>query len=183
MDSEVKLLASIAATLEQDYVLDNLEWKGSPFEWIKQRPSRQIGAIGEKIVSGWLAAKSFNVSRSGDSDADRIIEKSRVEIKFSTLWKNGSYKFQQLRDQNYDFAICLGVSPSDAHCWALPKAEILRRWRETGDLSSQHGGAKGADTAWLTVNPASAHSWLAPFGGELRAGLKQIHALTGFVPQ
>ena len=40
------------------------------------------------------------------------------------------YKFQQLRDQNYEFAICLGISPFSAHCWVLPKAEIMDRWRD-----------------------------------------------------
>ncbi len=28
-----------------------------------------------------------------------------------------------------EYAVCLGISPFDAHCWVLPKAEIVDRWR------------------------------------------------------
>ncbi|MGD2174702.1 MAG: hypothetical protein PVJ27_04805 [Candidatus Brocadiaceae bacterium] len=133
-------------------------------------------------MAGWLAARGFNVVRSGDSEADRCIEGKRAEIKFSTLWKNGSYKFQHLRDQHYGFAICLGISPFDAHCWVLTKDEILMRWRETGDLQTQHGGADGSDTAWLSVVPDGVPEWLEPFGGALRRGLERISQLTGCTP-
>jgi len=79
-DPEVKALALISLTLQADYAAEELAWTGSPFAWIKTRPSRQIGAIGEKLVAGWLAAKGFNVIRSPDSGADRIVEDRRVEI-------------------------------------------------------------------------------------------------------
>lgn len=128
-DPEVQALAAVSATLQVDYESDDLMWEGSPFGWIKRRPSRQVGAIGEKLVAGWLAAKDFDVVRSPDSEADRLINGHRVEVKFSTLWQNGGCKFQQLWDQNFEFAICLGVSPFAAHCWVLPKAEIMRRWQ------------------------------------------------------
>jgi len=178
MTPEVQLLAGIASTLETDYMAEDMEWRGSPFAWIKTRPSRQVGAIGEKLVAGWLAARDFNVTRSPDSEADRVIESKRVEIKFSTLWKNGGYKFQQLRDQDYEFAICLGISPFDAHCWALPKSVILHEWHQGGGLTTQHGGAGGSDTAWLSVVPTDIAGWLSPYGGSLRDGLRQISKLT-----
>jgi hypothetical protein len=107
-DPEVRLLAGIAHTLQADYAAALLPWQDSPFAWIKTRPSRQVGSIGEKLLSGYLAAKGFNVARSPDSEADRVIEGLRCEIKFSTLWEGGFYKFQQLRDQNYALAICPG---------------------------------------------------------------------------
>ncbi|MGC1274524.1 MAG: hypothetical protein WBC44_12535 [Planctomycetaceae bacterium] len=181
-DPEVAALASISATLQIDYTGDDLAWTGSPFAWIKSRPSRQIGAIGEKLVAGWLAVKGFNVSRSGDSDADRVIEEKRVEIKLSTLWRNGGYKFQQLRDQRYDFAICLGLSPFDAHCWVLPKDVILSRWRDRDGIFPQHGGAAGNDTAWLAVSPAIPPPWLEEFGDTLHRAVEIISSATGYVP-
>ena len=181
-DPDVRILAGIASTLEADYASADAEWRGSPFAWIKTRPSRQVGKIGEQLVAGWLAARGFNVCRSPDSEEDRVIENRRVEIKFSTLWKNGGYKFQQLRDQNYQLAICLGVSPFDAHCWVLTKEEILRQWHETGNLSWQHGGARGSDTAWLTVNPEEVQPWLNGFGGNLRDALSVLADFTGFTP-
>jgi hypothetical protein len=84
-DPEVRILAGISQALEAEYLSENREWEGSPFAWIKTRPSRQVGAIGEKLLAGWIAARGFNVTRASDSDADRVIEDKRVEIKFSTL--------------------------------------------------------------------------------------------------
>ena len=112
-DPEVRLLAAIAASLKQDYVAqaDTDPWAGSPFAWIRLLPSRQRGKVGEQLVSGWCAAKGLDVTSSGDSEADRVIAGQRVEVKFSTLWRSGVYKFQQIRDQRYDFLICL--VPSD----------------------------------------------------------------------
>jgi hypothetical protein len=182
-DAEVRILAAISAQLEADYTEGEDAWAGSPFAWIKTRPSRQVGAIGEKLVAGWLAARDFNIARSPDSDADRIVERKRVEIKFSTQWKNGGYKFQQLRDQNYDIAICLGVTPFDAHCWVLPKTAILHHWHTAGNIASQHGGASGKDTAWIAVDdPYRPAPWMNEYGGRLKAGLECLSRLTGFTP-
>lgn len=179
-DAEFRILASISQALQVDDASEDSRWEGSPFRWIKSRSSRQRGAIGEKLVSGWLAARSFNVSRSTDSEADRVIEHKRVEIKFSTLWRNGRYKFQQLRDQNYDLAICLGVSPFTAHCWVIPKEDILRMWRVDGLIHGQHGGAAGADTAWIDVPVDAIPPWLSEYGGSLSEGLSILSEITGF---
>lgn len=139
-DPNVRLLAGLASTLHPDYLDQDYSWKGSPFAWIRTRQSRQVGKIGEQLVAGYLAAKEFDVVRSPDSDADRIINGVRIEIKFSTLWKAASYKFQQLRDQNYEIAICLGISPFNAHCWVIPKKVILDGCEKLEGLSYQHGG-------------------------------------------
>ena len=164
-DPEVRLLAGLATTLEPDYVQVTAAWDGSPFKWIKTSlPSRTVGAVGEALVAGWAAAKGFDVTRTGDSDADRIISGHRVEIKFSTLWANGGYKFQQIRDQRYDFCFCLGVSPFDAHAWLIPKS-ILKE-HVIGHMG-QHSGAGGQDTAWLGFKVGESYPWMAAHGGRL----------------
>lgn len=56
-DPEVLMLATIAGTLKGDYVREGPDdpWAASPFAWIRTRPSRQVGKIGEQLVAGWCA--------------------------------------------------------------------------------------------------------------------------------
>lgn len=165
-DGESIRLGKISEKLQSEYESDDDAWIGSPFAWIKTRPSRQVGAIGERLVHNWCESKGFKVTRTGDSDADRSIQGHRVEIKFSTLWKdNGIYKFQQIRDQDYEYCFCLGVSPFEAHAWLIPKSE-LEDVRPPA-LTHQHGGADGRDTKWLSFEAANPPAWLKPFGGTL----------------
>lgn len=177
-DRDIQFLAQTAGLLHDDYTSADESWKGSPFAWIKQRPSRQRGSIGEQLVSGFFADKGFDVGKSPDSEADRLIEGLRVEIKSSTLWKNGSYRFQQLRDQNYDVAVCLGISPFDAHCWIIPKSVIMDNWGTAEGLTSQHGGSEGSDTAWLTVDPEDVQSWLLPYGSTLARAVEILDSMS-----
>jgi hypothetical protein len=183
-DPDVAALAMISTTLEVEYAAEQVAWNGSPFAWIKTRPSRQVGTIGERLVADWLAAEDFDVTRAPDSDADRLVNGHRAEIKFSTEWRAGFFKFQQLRDQNYEFVVCLGISPFDAQCWVIPKTEILVRWkeamrvhREVDGIQPQHGGSEGRDTAWLTVDAVAPHGWLAAFGGRLSVAASSVRRL------
>lgn len=171
-NQEANVLASIATALEEDYVNqeDGDPWAESPFAWIKTRPSRQRGKIGEQLIAQWCAAKGFEVRASGDSKADLVIAKKRVEIKFSTLWKSGVFKFQQFRDQDYDYAICLGISPFDVQCWAVSKAVLHEH--VIGE-TPQHTGAGGTETFWLSFRAEAPPGWLAQCGGRL-AQVEQI---------
>lgn len=159
-NKDVELLASISLGLRGEYEKAGVaRWQGSPFEWILHRPSRQRGKIGEQLIAGWCAARGLDVVRSPDSDADRIIEGARVEIKFSTEWENGQYVFQQLRDQNYTFLICLGISPFDAQVWILEKSKIPFE-----KLKHQHGGERGHDTWWIGFQPGHPPAWMQKRG-------------------
>ncbi len=167
-DPDVQLLVSISGALQLDYENPGTDpWEGSPFQWIVHtRSSRRKGAIGERLVAGWAAAKDLDVVRSPNSEADRVIDGHLVEIKFSTLWENGTYTFQQIREQTYDVLFCLGISPFDAHAWVIPKA-VLRE--HVIGMTGQHTGAAGQETAWMKdVDPSNPPSWLRPYGGTLR---------------
>jgi hypothetical protein len=172
-----KNLLEIAAKLESEYTGKKDVWGTSPFRWIRLESSKRKGAIGEKLVERWLVSNGLDVSRSPDSDADRIINGHRSEIKMSTLWETGVYKFQQLRNQNYEFAICLGLSPNDIHCWVLPKQNIMEFWG-SGVIGSQHNGNRGHETAWFSVDPDNVPNWLSPFGGTLESSINKIISLT-----
>lgn len=164
VNKDVQLLASISLGLRQEYENVNAaRWTGSPFEWILHRPSRQRGKIGEQLIAGWCAARGFDVIHSPDSDADRIIEGARIEIKMSTEWENGQYVFQQLRDQNYKFLVCLGISPFDAQVWIIEKKNI-----PFNKLKHQHGGdERGRDTWWFSFKPNNPPKWLGERGSLL----------------
>ena len=102
------------------------------------------------------------------------VEERNVEVKFSTLWETGVYKFQQIRDQNYDILLCLGISPDTAHAWVVPKANI--GWT---DLSNQHGGSRGTDTWWISFTPpACPYRWMRPHDGDLSAMCDELQKLT-----
>jgi hypothetical protein len=171
MEPDVRELIGISTSLKSEYIRDGIlnPWADSPFAWILGLPSRQKGTIGERLVASWCTSKGLDVIRSHNSDADRIIEGSPVEIKFSTLWSKAPlYKFQQIRDQDYEYAICLGISPFTAHCWVIPKDVIMRH------ATSQHGGSRGHDTRWLTVYPNNPTVWLEEYGGTLETASKVL---------
>lgn len=173
-DPDVQMLAAISGTLQADYAQAQDSWAGSPFAWIKAQSSRRRGKIGEQLVSGFLAAKDFDVARVRGTSADRLVNGHRVEIKFSTLWQSGIFKFQQIRDQDYEVLICLGVCPFDAHCRAIPKSAL--REHVIG-VMGQHTGRMGTDTAWMSFAPDEPFQWLEPFGGRLRDAMTSLAAL------
>ena len=178
-DPEVELLAGIAATLKSDYIREGVldPWDGSPFQWIKKvGSSRRVGKIGEQLVAGWCAAKGIDVTKSKSSEADRMIAGHAMEIKFSTLWESGVYKFQQLRDQNYEYAICLGISPFTAHCWVISK-ELLRE--HILGHEPQHKGKAGSDTFWLSFPASQPPRWLRECGGTLSEAFLVLQRING----
>lgn len=63
-DPDVRIFAALAADKESEYADDDVMWDGSPFRWIKTRPSRQIGSIAEALVSGWCATRLLMLSEA-----------------------------------------------------------------------------------------------------------------------
>ena len=166
LDPETKELARCASMIRNDYLNDGVDiWLDSPFAWLKRGlSSKQLGTIVERLVSEWCITKGFDVKRSPDTEADRIIEGKRIEIKGSTLWKSGKYGFQQIRNQNYDYMFALGISPFEAHTWVIPK-ELLMQCPK--GVRPQHGGTSGRDTWWLLCKPGG-YEWMKQHGGTLR---------------
>ena len=174
-DLDLRLLAEVATALHGEYQDDDDEWANSPFGWIKQQPSRRVGKIGEQLVARWCTRNGFSVSPAPTSDSDRVIDNLKMEIKFSTLWKGGFFKFQQLRNQEYDAVFCLGISPFAAYAWVIPKAII---WQQPAGVQPQHGGQQGRDTLWLQVQPGDEPQWLRRWGGTLSEARAALGSLT-----
>lgn len=119
-----------------------------------------------------------------------MVHGHRVEVKFSTCWEeDGCYKFQQIRDQDYAFLICLGLSPTSAHCWIIPKAVVFSKDVLFVYVTPQHGGKKEGkytyddkdkyDTYWFRVDPDEPDQWLAPYGGTLATASQVLKRLIG----
>ena len=178
-DSGFSRLVAASRNVQRRFVsADSDEWRDSPFEWLKKIPSpRTRGAQAERLVARWLSATGFAIAATGDTQADLLVNGRRAEVKMSTPWKgSGTYRFQQIRDQDYDFMICIGLSPSEAHCWVLSKALLLRQVIRQG--YGQHGGAGSEDTAWLAVDPHNPQSWLLPRNGDLNEALTLVREAT-----
>ncbi len=113
------------------------------------------------------------MARPLSGDHDRLVNSHKIEIKLSTLWESGVYKFQQLRDQDYEYALLLGVSPQIAHAWLVPKTVAMQR------STPQHGGARGTDTRWISFPAASPPEWLLKFGGSLSSCIDVVRTTLG----
>jgi hypothetical protein len=172
---EFDLLASAANFIKSEFKKDESVWAQSPFEWVLTLPSASKGKLGKRLVYQWCAIKGLSIDSCPDSQADMMINGHRVEIKFSTLWEVNIYKFQQIRDQNYEYAVCLGISPFEAHCWVISK-KVLKQY-VIGHMG-QHTGLAGQETAWFAVNPQSPPSWILPFGGTLDEAYKVLKSLS-----
>ena len=148
-------------------------WEKSPFYWIRQQPSRRIGAVGEAFARSLLEQHGLIVTSPLSSEHDFVCQGKKTEHKFSTLWEKGKYTFQQFRDQDYDVAMLVGLAPHTAHIWCVPKPVLMAAWQR-GDLIGQHGGAAAKETAWLDVQPAAVPAWLAPYGPDPATALRQF---------
>lgn len=176
-DQQFEMLVQFSNRLRSEYRLKEEVWRDSPFRWIVTRPSATKGKLAEQFVSGLFAEHGYSVEKSRDRRADRVIAGVRVEIKMSSLWENGTYRFQQVRDQNYALVFCLGISPFSAHCWVIPKIVLMGGRNKLPGLTGQHGGKSGKDTAWLSVSPLSPHAWLREYGGSISDALLAFERL------
>jgi len=156
--SEFEMLAATASYLKGALQEKNDLWESSPFEWLTQIPARQKGALGGRLVASWCASKGLSTDRSKDSGENLIINGSKIAIKFSTLWSNGSYTFQQIRKDGYDHILCFGISPNDVHCWIFAREYAIK------NAASQH---KGSNEYWIKINPKDPKEWVKSCGGTL----------------
>ena len=146
----------------------NDPWLNSPYKWLRELQSRTRGKAGEQIIAGWLKSEGFNVGKASSSNSDRSVELTQVEIKFSTQWDTGEFRFQQIRDQDYKYMILLGVLPREVKIWILPKKVALKH------SAPQHTGKTGAETRWLVFDAQNPPKWLSRYGGEISRAVTAV---------
>lgn len=140
-------------------------WNESPFRWVLSQPSATRGAIGRKVVTAWAASRGVTLEQTTiDNQIYLRLGSLLIQVKFSTLWDGGYYRFQQIRDRDYDYCLCLGLAPFDAHAWLIPK-EVLDT--HVIGTTGQHTGAGSGETWWLEATLGRAPSWLSECGGQL----------------
>ena len=172
MGSDFDALAKIfKKKLSADGLDEKIEyWQESPFKDILSLPSSTKGKLGEYLLEEFLKEKGCAVESSHTSSYDKIINGYKCEIKFSTLWKNNRYVFQQIRPGKWDYILCLGISPTEAHFW-YAKKDINRH------LAGQHRGQEGTDTKWIHITPNTDISeWYGGklLGGKLATGIRMF---------
>jgi hypothetical protein len=136
-------------------------WDQSTYFWVKNNPPQQTALVAKASLLDWLRQFGISCEQSGwlvESDLGKLC------IKFSTIWHSGVYKFQQIRDEDYDYLVCLGISPHQAHLWFVPKTEVDNR---IIGIAGQHRGSSANDTFWLSIDPTYAHAWLNNYGGTI----------------
>jgi 16S rRNA G966 N2-methylase RsmD len=168
LSSEFLMLAATASYIQEDLEEYSELWKNSPFEWVLQLPARKKGKLGRQLISPWLASKGILVEATKDSSETLMIKGYRVATKFSTMWTKGFYRFQQIRSEGYDYVICLGISPFQAHCWIFPREYAINH------ATQQH---KGATEYWVHIDPRKPPEWVKGYGGSLDKAYEFIKKL------
>lgn len=139
--NKTELFNEIAARAEHDD-----PYRGTAFEAFHHMSSRAKGAAFEKLASIVLESLGKTVKRAIDSDYDRIVDGSRVEIKGSFLWAGtSSFKWQQIRpNQKYDYIVFVAVYPECVKFYASTKADcdiFVTQQDSSGNyIYNQHGG-------------------------------------------
>lgn len=152
-------------------------YAGSPFEPILKESSRRRGKAGEQLairIYDMMLRKELPrhaglVTGTSNSQSDMDVMKTLVEVKTSKLWYNADekklgFKFQQIRDQDYEYVFLLGYVPNgDLWMWNIPKSII---WHNT---DGQHGGQYG-DVKWSDkIIPGNIPDWMNNYGGLWKA--------------
>lgn len=147
-------------------------WNQSVLKPLRNLSSiRSRGARIEDIVACYLEARGFTIKESDSKDYDLEVNGKKVEIKGSLLSTGGTFIFNQIRDQDYDFLFLLGLTPYEgfqdddktykgAYVWVIPKNDYMVEWA-AGNIIGQHGGKSAIETSMLNVGPEDTGDWLS----------------------
>lgn len=162
-----KALVEITNSLITDYP-ESKAWADSPFNWIRSLPPNSKWSIGKIAICGLF--QHYGLTATTYRHQIRV-NATGISPKIALMWEKGVIKFQNIRDTDFDFVLCLGLYPHGAYGWLIPKDEIwvdhaIRKDRL--GITSQH---KGAD-AWVHVDPDNVQAWLQPYGGTIDEMIK-----------
>jgi hypothetical protein len=87
----------------------------------------------------------------GNSGHDIVVDGKETEVKLSLTWGNelDCWTWQQIRSQQYERIIFIGLNPNEIKVWWATKKDIQRHIIGNGGYR-QHGGKKGGlDVYWI----------------------------------
>jgi hypothetical protein len=135
-------------------------WEESKFQSFRNIPSpKSKGSQGEKLVEQLMQSLGHKVTKPQNSDHDRTINGHKVEIKVSTTWNEqlNNWTWQQIRDQDYDRIIFVGINPNEIFIWWATKDDI--RQHILGNNSKrQHAGKDGGQELYW-IQGSGKQSW------------------------
>ena len=131
------------------------------YGWIRNLSPATKGAVFERMVKDLCEWLDIDTGPRGKG-YDILIKEARVEVKGSTLWRDGKYRFQQIRPTGYDHVFMIGVSPDNSmHAWVVPHAVIQEH---IVGARGQHGGKATKATSWIAIDPAAPVPWIKQYG-------------------
>jgi hypothetical protein len=157
-------------------------WNESHCGWIRAKASGAKGKIAVQIASRVMQAAGYkpHADEGGIKVNDRFLI-----VRSSFMWGKNCWKFQQIRDTNFHYLLCLGFHPrDDAYIWLIPSHRIYVDGvlQKNPGLGRQHGGKQGREDAWLhieSMNPLG--GWTGEYGSHIAdvAGIfeKYLHPL------
>lgn len=109
-------------------------YDNGPYAKFQKLSSRRKGAVFEKIFEELMISFGATLMKNKSSGHDRTFDINgkvvRFEVKGSFVWgntlKNGSVKWQQIRDQDYDVIVCIMVLPTEIKFYCATKADIMQ---------------------------------------------------------
>jgi hypothetical protein len=179
-------LETISEKLKPTYDNDeDAEWSGHSLQWIRTKPSARIGKIGRLFVkaiceNSGLQAKTKGYSLVVADKRPLVVAGKEIQVRFSTGWSGGGFKFEQLRYESYLAVFCLGITPKRAYGWVIPKNIIFDTkgvLLKKPALTTQHKGKGGSDTAWINVDVQSIPPWMEDHGGSLADATDHLKSL------
>ena len=132
------------------------KWVGSKYESIKKAPTTVKGDFGEDLVVDLfklIDRKAERVNKGkGDFDVIEAITSTKYEIKLATEDVNGNFQFNGIKKEiEYDFVICIGVSPNDLWFNVFPKSkcnQLTVSMVKDGDETYKLTASKSANSRW-----------------------------------
>lgn len=111
------------------------------------------------MVQQFMESLGWEVTKPENTDHDRIIDGYKTEIKVSTTWDEtlDNWTWQQIRDQDYERAIFVGVNPNDISIWWVTKDD-LRKYIIGRDSKRQHAGKDGGQALYW-IQGSSGENW------------------------